>query len=54
MQHAAPARIDPDSPRRARCGANLAGWIIFATRPFDPRGQASCRRCTRLVSPTGP
>ena len=48
-QHAAAPRTDPGAPRLALCGVDLAGWMIFPTRPFDPRGTGSCHDCTRLL-----
>lgn len=49
-QRAAPAVPSDRAPRLARCGADLAGWVIFAGQPFELGGKASCRRCTQLLS----
>jgi hypothetical protein len=53
LQHAA-HRLDDGGPRRARCGADLAGWIILTDRPFDPGSTASCPGCVQLLSAAGP
>ncbi len=53
IQHAARSSHVEGAPRRARCGTNLTGWVIFARRAFEAGGAASCRRCTRLLSNAG-
>lgn len=49
-QHAVALALGAERPARARCGVDITGWIIFANRPFDLGGAASCRRCAQLVS----
>jgi hypothetical protein len=49
-QHAAPAMISDGARRLARCGVDLAGWVIFGGQPFELGDKASCRRCTQLLS----
>ena len=53
IQHAAAARLDAGALRLALCGADIAGWIIFANRPFDVGGAAVCQRCAQLKSRPG-
>jgi len=53
-QHAAAPRSDPGVPRLALCGADLKDWMIFPTRPFDPRGTGSCHDCAQLLPLAAP
>ena len=49
-QHAAAHSLGTAAPPLALCGADLAGWIVFTERRFDPGSTANCRRCAQLVS----
>ena len=49
-QHAVARRVGGVPGPLALCGADLAGWIVFADRRFDLSGTANCQRCAQLVS----
>jgi len=49
IHHAAAPRLEIGAPRLALCGADLTGWIIFPSRPFDPHGTGSCQDCSQLL-----
>ena len=50
MQHATAASVSATPPRRALCGADVGGWIVFAHQRFEPARPASCQRCAQLTS----
>jgi anti-sigma regulatory factor (Ser/Thr protein kinase) len=49
-QHAAAHTVGAAPPTRALCGADLADWIVFPDRRFDPGCAAMCQRCAQLVA----
>jgi anti-sigma regulatory factor (Ser/Thr protein kinase) len=50
IQHAAAQTVGAGPPSRALCGADLADWIVFPDRRFDPGCAAACQRCAQLVT----
>jgi len=50
LHHATADGIGTAPPKRALCGADVGGWIVFADLRFEPGGTASCQRCAQLAS----
>ena len=50
VRHAAPVPSDKCRLALAVCGADVAGWVLFTGRRFEPGHPASCQRCSQLVA----
>lgn len=49
VRHASPVPSGKCRVVLAVCGADVAGWVLFRGRPFEPGHAASCQRCSQLV-----